>query len=235
MGEFFDVLFEQDRQNYNEETLPLDEIIFEAIQTAQLEMHVCLPCFVTAVDASTGYVSVQPTLQTRYKIDDSATDMTIIQTVPVQVPSGQDWWIKAPVAIGDVGILLFAERSIDNWAVTNGQEFVDPQDSRMFDLSDAIFVPGLRTIKNPIPSIGTTDLVVHNGDSEILWKKNGKLKIKNNATSLGVIVDSLLMALNTTATALIANPVLEPAAFAAGTALAAALIPIQVEVDSLLE
>lgn len=228
-GEFYDVLFDPSKQNYSEETLPLDEIIFEAIQTAQLEMHVCMPCVVTSVSPTSGYVSVQPTLQTRYKTNSKATDIPIIQDVPVQIPCGQDWWIKAPVAVGDVGILLFAERSIDNWAVTSGQTTLDPQDSRMFDLSDAIFLPGIRTSVNPLPASGT-DLVVHNGLAEVSLQKAGTVTLKNQLTSLGSILSSLDSALTTFATGLTPLTLIPQAA-----ALVVQLAVIQLEIDSLLE
>lgn len=201
MGEHFDILFDPSNQNFDEETLPLDEILFQAIQTKLLEMHVCLPCKVTKVNATTGYVNVQPTLQTRYKTKSAATNLPEIQSVPVQMPSGQDWWIKAPIAVGDVGVLLFSERSLDNWSVTSGQEFVDPNDSRMFNLSDAIFLPGIRTSVNPISGAGT-DLVVHNGSATFSVQKAGKFKIANQANELISVLADLVADLITATTVL---------------------------------
>lgn len=237
--EYFDNLFNPDQQNYDEETLPLDQIMKIAIESRLLEMHVCLPGTVTAIGTN-GYISVQPTLQIRYTnllsqqtpgtfTNSILSKLPVIQGVPVLIPSGQDWWIKAPVAVGDVGIILFSERSLDRWKVTSGQAFVDPQDSRKFDMSDAIFVPGIRTMAAPIPG-AATDLVVHNGGVEIQLKKAGKAKLKNDANSLGGILSSLDSALTTFATGL--NPISLPAQAAA---LVVALAAIQLQIDSLLE
>jgi hypothetical protein len=62
------------------------------------------------------------------------------------VPSGAD--LVVPVAVGDTGLLVFADDSLDVWLSKGG--LVDPLDDRHHALSDAIFIPGLRPFSNPV-------------------------------------------------------------------------------------
>lgn len=62
------------------------------------------------------------------------------------VPSFVD--LALPVAVGDTGLLIFSDRSLDVWLATGG--IVDPGDDRRHALSDAVFVPGLRPFSSPL-------------------------------------------------------------------------------------
>jgi hypothetical protein len=62
------------------------------------------------------------------------------------VPAGAD--LVVPVEVGDTGLLVFADDSLDIWLSKGG--LVDPLDDRHHALSDAVFIPGLRPFSNPI-------------------------------------------------------------------------------------
>jgi len=62
------------------------------------------------------------------------------------VPSGAD--LVTPVAVGDTGLLVFCDGSLDVWLSKGG--LVDPLDDRHHALSDAVFIPGLRPFSNPV-------------------------------------------------------------------------------------
>jgi hypothetical protein len=181
------------------DTLPLDEIIRQAISAAMLDMHTWLPAQVTKV-LSTGFVNVQPLLKRTYS-DGTTVSLPELQNVMIAVPSGADWWIKPPVAVGDTGIALFCERSLDIWQVSGGN--VDPEDPRHHDLSDAVFIPGLRPADDVFPSAdpnglpyNADDMILRNGNAQMILQAIGHFRISN--LNGGVELLSALVSLLTT-------------------------------------
>lgn len=157
----------------NTETLALDSVIRQAISAALLNVHTCLPAQVTKVIGN-NQVNVVPMLKRKY-VNGQIVMLPQIQNVPVYVPRGTEWWFKCPVAVGDTGFIQMSERSLDRWKVSGG--ILDPQDNRKFDLTDAIFLPGLYPFDNQIPG-NAEDMVLHNKDAEIFLEKDGKFKIQ---------------------------------------------------------
>jgi hypothetical protein len=72
----------------------------------------------------------------------------VIPNVPVQFPQGGGYRITFPLAVGDTGLLLFSDVSLDVWLSQGGE--VDPLDDRRFDLSDGVFLPGVRSFANAL-------------------------------------------------------------------------------------
>lgn len=185
-------------------TLPLDEIIRRAFKGMALGLRVCLPAQVTAVRGNQT-VDVQPTLQVRYIDQTSGSNIPPVQHVPVSMPMGAGYSIKLPVAVGDTGFLIFADRSLVSWLAGSGG-IVDPQDSRSHDLSDAIFVPGLPPTANQTQD-GTTDLVITNGAAKIRVQKAGTFVVTNGTNELLDLLDQLLdVMINKTFTMTIFGP-----------------------------
>lgn len=171
--------------NPTPETMPPDEVIRLAINTALKKMRVHLPCKVIQV-LGEQLVTVQPTIQTRYR-DGTIANIPPIQNVPVRMPVGIGWSIKLPVAVGDLGDIIFSDRSLQVWAAGNGG-IVDPQDDRMHDLTDAVFTPGL--VPNSLQTNdGTTDMVLTNGESKIRLKKDGGIEFLNVGGGQEVVIN----------------------------------------------
>ena len=172
--------YDSSTQDLEPQTLPMDEVIRLAIQSATMSLRVMLPAVVLAVD-SPGTVDVQPTLKSRY-IDGTLKDLPAIKMVPVSMIQGAGYSIKVPVAVGDTGYLVFCDRSLDAWLAGSGG-IVDPQDSRQHYIADAVFVPGLVTFSNQVTD-STTDLVITNGTSVIRLESAGKFKVTNGTNEL---------------------------------------------------
>lgn len=156
------------------DTLPLDQVMKNAIEAQIMETHTWLPGQVSKLNAN-GTVDVQLTLQTKYRVDDALVIRPILQNVPVEHPRGTNWWIKLPVAVGDYGRVAFSERSLDNYLVSGG--IVDPADVRHHSLSDGIFIPGLYPKSMPL-SGPATDLVIHNGQADLKVQAAGTFLFK---------------------------------------------------------
>lgn len=161
--------------DYQPETLPSDEIIRRAIQAQMMGLRVCLPAQIVTVRGNQK-VDVQTLLQSRYS-DGTVVNIPAMQNVPVSMPMGADWSIKCPIAVGDIGLVIFCDRSLDVWLSGNGS-IVDPQDSRQHDLSDPIFIPGLPTFTTQTTD-STTDMVLTNGAAVLRVQKAGKYKLSN--------------------------------------------------------
>ena len=192
----------------------------DAVRAGLLETHTCIPVQVMAV-VSPSNVTVQPLLMRRFKASPTvptsvALPLPIIQNVGVLQPRGATYSIKMPIAVGDLGIALFCERSLDKYMAGAGV-LTDPADTRMHHLSDPIFVPGLYPFKLPLSagsgSSATTDLVLTNGLLEMSLQKAGTLLVKNEAVELMDLLNQLItlvINMNTQLVAATTNTILGP-------------------------
>lgn len=179
MTEEFDNPYDPASEDLENETRSLDIVIADAVDKKLYETHTWLPAVVTNVRGNQ-LVDIQPQLLRKYK-DGKLVKIPVIQNVLVGMPRGKSYWIKLPVAVGDTGIALFCERSIDRWGVSGG--FVDPQDSRKHHVSDAIFIPGIYPSNDQVVG-AATDMVLHNGAAEIQLQPAGTFKMKNATNEL---------------------------------------------------
>jgi len=191
-----DTIYDQpfDRTNVSEqnETQTLDRIILDGIHAQLYDLHTWMPAQVIAVRGNQS-VDIQPMLKRQFK-DGTVDALPPIQNVLVSVPRGSNYWIRLPVSVGDTGIALFCERSLDNWAVSGG--VVDPQDVRKHDYSDAIFIPGIYPLNAQTPETNS-DLVLHYGAAEIRMQSTGRFLVKNNQNELLDLLDQLLTVMRT--------------------------------------
>lgn len=103
-------------------------------------LHTCMPGVIVAYDAGKQLADVQPSLSRRLK-DGRDEKLPILTDVPVIWPRSGGASMTFPVDSGDGCLLMFSERSIDTWKGADGENFTD--DTRMFDLSDAVAIMGL--------------------------------------------------------------------------------------------
>lgn len=155
------------------ETKPMDEVLRLAIEGVLYNLHVALPCQVVAI-RNNSYVDVQPLLQRLYTNGDLVS-LPLLQNVPVSHPRGKAYWIKLPVAVGDLGTVVFCERSLDKWKVAGG--LTNPMDSRRHDLSDGIFFPGMYPENDVLPG-AAEDMILSNGTAEIFLQKPGRFLVR---------------------------------------------------------
>jgi hypothetical protein len=152
-----------------------------------------------------------------------------IQNAMVCMPMGASYSIKLPVKIGDLGIALFCERSLDNYthvsATAQGNElFVDPADVRHHDMSDAIFIPGAYPFSKQTQD-ATDDLVLKN-ENAVLALGTELITLKNEVTSLKTILTDLISGINGMTVTVPSTPITVGVSGVPGG--------VQTEVDSLL-
>lgn len=124
----------------------LDVGIGAIFQSLIAEMHTILVAQVISFDAAKQTVSVQPVLQRKYKGQDPS-NLSVGEEIPVLFFGSGDFVITVDVKKNSYVVLLISERSLDKWFLQGG--IVNPDDTRKFNLSDAIAIPGI----NPLPNV----------------------------------------------------------------------------------
>jgi hypothetical protein len=178
-------------------TLPLDEVIRQAIEGRALTLRVCQPAKIAAI-VGEQLVDVQPLFKVRYRNAAQPEEQAVIHRVPVSMPMGANYSIKLPIAVGDVGWCVFADRAMDAFMADtwDGSSTVDPANTRCHHITDPIFIPGLASTAHQTQD-GTTDLVISCGPAQVRVRQDGKLQLKNSSAELLGLVDQLLAALGT--------------------------------------
>lgn len=160
----------------------LAQVISQAITFVLSNVHTSMPGRVESYDQSTGLANVQPTLKRKYASEDEATEMPIISNVPVVMQRSSNAIIKTPLLPGDYVLLVFSERGIDRWLQNGG--VVDPLDSAMFALNDAVAIPGLYPNgEPPKPNAASTSVEISNGTAHVEVSQDGTVRmVADNAT-----------------------------------------------------
>lgn len=123
----------------------LSEYLKTEFEYSMGEMWFACPGIITSVsgDLSDLRVNVKPAVNELYA-DGTSEEHLDILSVPVIMPGSATTLISFPVNAGDTVLLVFSQRSTDNFKIGNGQPTV-PNDARKFQAEDAIAIPGLFT------------------------------------------------------------------------------------------
>lgn len=240
MADLIDNNFDPATVSDESETLPMSSIINMYIRGAQVELNTAFPARVVTV--SPGVVSVQPLIKRTLAFKptppaEQVVALPVLADVPLWSPRGTGYAMQLPVAVGDLGLVVCCQRSLDVWKVSAGADPVDPQDPRIHHLSDGVFFPGAYPIMSPFtPTIGAADptaFILENGATQFRVTPSGQFNLKNAAgNDLLELTNEILTQLtniNTLIQAITVNtvfgpqPIINAPAFAALTPLLAAI------------
>lgn len=123
--------------------LTLAELLRNAMQARASEIHVALPARVESYDAAKQTIDAKPLVKRVVESEDGelAESLPVVPNVPVAFPRSGGFFVSFPIKKGDTVLLVFCERSIDEWRSRGAES--EPQDLRMHDLSDAVAIPGV--------------------------------------------------------------------------------------------
>jgi hypothetical protein len=178
----------------------IDESINSFILGSLMSINTVMPGKI--IKYSNGFCSVQPIFKsvfTDFEGTEIIKDKDIIENVPVLHGRGGGFIIDIPLKPDDLVMLLFSQRSIDNYLETDGKSTIDPLDSRIFDISDCFALPVGITKKNKPSAYSSGDLVIktENGASEFHMTLSGDVNVKAGIVRLNSLTADKALALAT--------------------------------------
>ena len=173
------------------ESPTLAEVLQNAIRAEMLDIHTMLPARVEKYDSETQKASISPLIKKKY-VDDEVVQLPVINDIPVQWPSGGDAFIHMPLVVGDTGMAVFAERSLDKWLSGNGKA-VAPDDPRHHNITDAVFIPGIRTFTAALSGINGDSVHIKHGDAEIELTSGGDVNILGGNIKFGSGIEKAVL------------------------------------------
>lgn len=125
-----------------------------------------IPGTITKYDGK-GLAEVQIDIKQLFE-DGEQVAIPPLQNVPVEQyrSNGGNSYVSLPIKKGDTGWIKFSQRTIDNWIPKGGIQ--DMTSLRMFDLSDAVFFPGLYPSENAVPEDNESVVLRHEGTKNTL-------------------------------------------------------------------
>lgn len=174
------------------EYVELVDVIKSVVASMLSHVNTCLPGRIEAYEHTEQRADVKPLVSKRFS-DGSVLELPVITDVPVVWPRTSQGGITFPLQRGDGCLLVFAQRSLDVWSSEGG--VVDPRDTRKFDLTDAIAIPGLYPFKDKGPADNSSDLLIKFGNGTIRMKSDGDIEIGEGELRK-LIDDRLISAFN---------------------------------------
>lgn len=168
-------MLRQERVEDPQETLRL------ALQGWQAGLWTAMPGIVEAVDLAKMTVSVQPAIRGIFRLPDGSqkiVDMPLCLDVPISFATGGGFTHTFPVAAGDEGTIIFMSRCLDAWWQSGGIQ--NQAEIRLHDLSDGIFIPGIRSQPRVLENISA--------DATELRTDAGDVLVRVKADEIDVIV-----------------------------------------------
>lgn len=174
--------------------MPSEPDLLEAMESVVnselVALHVSLPGRVERYDHTKQQADVKPLLKKRL-LDGTVEEYPIVPNVPVMWPRTADFVLAAPLSRGDQVLLVFVERSLDEWLSEGGTPA--PVDRRKFNLSDAVAIPGLYSFKQTSPADTSEDAVMQFKGSKVTMRKNGDVRVEGGSGNV-FLVGSLVAA-----------------------------------------
>jgi hypothetical protein len=156
------------------------EMLNMVIERILSKVNTSLPAKITKYDYTKQKASVQPLID-YISLEGKEIKLPIINSVPVIFQSSGGASMTFPVKEGDNVLLLFCQRSLENW-LKDGQQRV-PDDPRIYDLTDAVAITGLNPFSVTSPASNNEDAEWKYAGSNITIKKSGEILLSTNTNS----------------------------------------------------
>lgn len=171
-------------QNKRDTTMRNIELLNIIIANKIADMQICMPAKILEYDYTTQKAKVQPALNQKYN-NGEVINFPVICNVPVMQPSSGGASITFPVKKNDNVLLVFSQRSLEEW-LSNGEQ-VTPDDPRQNDLTDAIALLGLNPFNKISPAENNEDLLLSYSGSKIRFKNSDSHLLEIEAENIEII------------------------------------------------
>ena len=168
----------------------LTKVLHTAIDNALKNTHTAIPGIVIEFDPEEQRITAQVAINRI--VSGVPVKIAPLLDIPIVIPSVGAFHITLPIAVGDECLLIFSERSIDNWFEKGGNQ--DPIEYRFHDISDGFALIGINSKPNAIQDYNPTDLqirndansqvitLVDNGDIDIVTDQNVNIQVDGDTT-----------------------------------------------------
>lgn len=134
--------------------------------------------------ASNGYVDVEPQIQLVRRdpesLEETALDIGRLNGIPIGYYKAGGMVLTLPTDIGDEGLLIISDRSLDVWKATGVKN--PPTSPRLHDFSDAVFIP--------FPTSAGSAFQNYNTDAFVVGKEDLTAFININKTTGAIVCHS---------------------------------------------
>jgi hypothetical protein len=169
----------------------LAHVLEQAIMSVLGSVHTAFPGQINKYDYTKAEADIKPLLSKKYD-DGTIAEMPIIPSVPIVWPRTSLGSISFPLQRGDCCLVICSERSLDKWLSKGG--IVINEDTRKFDLTDAIAIPGLYSFATPTKILNNEDFLITFKDQTIKIKQGGNIEIGNGMLTIfdGIVTKKCL-------------------------------------------
>jgi protein gp138 len=173
----------------------MEELLRMAFDAMRGRIWTMLPGIIVSVDYTKMTCQVQPAVIPELpQPDGSLIPLPIppLSDVAIQLPGGGGVFLDLPLSENDEVMIVLAARCIDGWHQKGGMQ-LQPE-RRLHNLSDAVVVPGLRSLPNAKTMTGTVARI-RTDDNSCYYELNPstkalKLVAPGGVTINGVTIDS---------------------------------------------
>lgn len=133
-----------------------------------------------------GWVELDPQIQQVVRNvttqEETTEDIPPLCRVPIGYYKAGGFILTLPTAVGDEGIILFSDRSLDLWKETGAKN--PPRDTRFHDLSDGVFLPFPTSKGGAIAGYNATSFYagLENGAGFLRIAPSGAVTIHSSST-----------------------------------------------------
>jgi hypothetical protein len=166
-----------------------EEVLRQAFSYFLGDTHTALPARVEEYYPDEQKIDAKPLIKRRVVGGDGSElleELPIIPDVPVAFPRNANFFLTFPLAAGDLVLLVFAERSLDKWLASTGED-TDPDEFRMHDLSDAVALPGLYPFSSAIKDVDKEGMALgHDKDGMQIHITQDKVEITSGGATVEI-------------------------------------------------
>jgi hypothetical protein len=170
------------------------EVLRVAIEYSLSDLHTALPGRIETYDPATQKANVKPLIKRLVATqsgEELIEELPIIPQVPVVFPRTTAFHITFPVEAGDHVLLVFNERSIDNFVAGDGED-TDPDEFRMHDLTDAVALLGFYPDSKAIAEPSADSLVLGHAEGVSIHLAADKIELGERNAGDAASLDSLV-------------------------------------------
>ena len=167
----------------------IEDSLQRFINADRLELNTCIPGFVESFnpDDMTADITIPFSEGRAAEFGEvEEIEWPVLPGVPVWMPGGGPITIKFPLKNGDPVLVIFCQRSIAEWWLSDGREQVWPEDLRLHPESAAICLPRLFPQGAKKGDGNDSDLIIqHEKGVDLRITASGELQVKADKVRLG--------------------------------------------------